>query len=145
MKRGRSSWVIRAAGIFLAAFAVVVPPGFDRGQAVAQTGDLSEAEALQELESKAVQIIIGKTAAEIREALEAGPFSDVQVMEFDFVPPPEQAAQQGSANIKPGDLHVIFSRPKKSVFEPFSPRISIFVGMQDGVAVSIERVRTYAK
>ncbi|MEB2845516.1 hypothetical protein GAO09_22740 [Rhizobiales bacterium RZME27] len=112
---------------------------------MAQTEDLSEAEALQELEAKAVQIIIGKTAAEIRKALEAGPFSDVQVMEFNFVSPPEQAAQQGYGNIKPGDLHVIFARPKKSIFEPFSPRISIFVGMQDGVAVSIERVRTYPK
>ncbi|MDP9836004.1 hypothetical protein J2T09_000746 [Neorhizobium huautlense] len=92
-----------------------------------------------------MQTIIGKTAAEIREALEAGPFSDVQVMELDFVPPPEQAAQQGDANIKPGDLHVMLSRPKENVFEPFTPRILIFVGMQDGVAVSIERVRTYPK
>jgi hypothetical protein len=129
--------MMRAAGIFLAAFAVLAAPGLGGGQAIAQSEE--GAETLTDLEAKALQIIIGKTADEIREALGAGPYGEVLVQEAD-IPIFEDGVQ-----LRPGDLHVIFSRQKKSIFEPFRPRISIIVSMQDGVAVSIERVRSFAK
>lgn len=127
----------RAAGAFLVAFAVLAPVGFGGGAATAQSEE--GAETLTDLEAKALQIIIGKTADEIRKALGAGPYGEVLVQEAD-IPIFEDGVQ-----LRPGDLHVIFSRPKKSIFEPFRPRISITVGMQDGRALSIERVRTFAK
>lgn len=137
MKSARLFWVTRVAGIFLAAFAVLAAPGLGGGQATAQSEE--GAETLTDLEAKALQIIIGKTADEIREALGAGPYGEVLVQEADI------SIFEDGVQLRPGDLHVIFSRPKKSIFEPFSPRFSIIVGMQDGRAVSIERVRSFAK
>ncbi len=56
MRRARSSWVKKAAGIVLAAFAVLVPPGF--GGDPARSEEISEDDTLAALEAKAVQLII---------------------------------------------------------------------------------------
>lgn len=137
MTRGRRFWMKRAAGVFLAAFAVLGSIGAGGDQVVAQSEDGTE--TLTDLEARALQIIIGKTAGEIREALGAGPYGEVLVQEAD-IPTFEYGVQ-----LRPGDLHVIFAFPKESIFESFKPRLSIVVGMQDGRAVSIEQVRTFAK
>lgn len=139
MKSGRSSWVKRAAGIVLAAFAVLVPPGFGGNQGIGQDIRFYKRDTPEMLEAKASGLIIGKTAKEIMQALEPGLYDGISIVEL------HGAALDDGVEVRPGDLHVIFTFPKERVFEPLTPRLSILVGMQDGVAVSIKWVRTYAK
>jgi hypothetical protein len=133
MRLGRSARRITAAGIFLAAFSILASPG--AGQEIR----LYRADTEETLKAKAAGMILGKTVDEIRQALEAGPYGGVDVRQIDV------SVSDDGAELKPGDLHVMFAFPRESVLEPLTPRLSILIGMKDGVAVSIERVKTYAK